>query len=199
LECDEDGDDGWKDADQKLMDFWDRTEEDSARFLESLIWDESEDEEESIEPRPKRVRTSKKVQFFRYNEQGERVSMTPLESTWYTLYVVSPNLEEEKFHQKFRLRFRMPYPCFVDLLEMVKTKYDEDNGELYFRRWMSRDATGSLSSPIELMLLGSLRYLGRGGRLMILRKQHASTWRLTANSSRNLLNLAATCYFQCSS
>ena len=49
----------------------------------------------------------------------------------------------------------------MDLLEIVKTKKDE-NGGLWFGRWMRKDATGKDSSPIELMLLGSLRYLGRG-------------------------------------
>ena len=31
-----------------------------------------------------------------------------------------------------------------------------------FRRWTSFDAVGKESSPIELMILGALRYLGRG-------------------------------------
>jgi hypothetical protein len=142
-------------------------EEEKARFFESLI--PSSVDEASIEPRLKRVRTTKKIQFFTHNEQGEQVPMTPLNSPWYSLYVVSPNIDVDKFHQnvvdkfhrKFRLRFRMPYGCFRDLLHIVKTKEDED-GVPYFRRWMSHDATGSPSSPIELMLLGSLRYLGRG-------------------------------------
>jgi hypothetical protein len=65
---------GWEDADQKRSDFCDRMEEDLARFLESVSGDESpRTRNESLEPRPKGVRTSKKVQFFRYNEQGERV------------------------------------------------------------------------------------------------------------------------------
>ena len=31
-----------------------------------------------------------------------------------------------------------------------------------FARWMRTDAVGKQSSPIELMVLGALRYLGRG-------------------------------------
>jgi hypothetical protein len=31
-----------------------------------------------------------------------------------------------------------------------------------FKRWLSFDAVGKESSPIELMVLGALRYLGRG-------------------------------------
>jgi len=47
------------------------------------------------------------------------------------------------------------------LIELVKTS-DDKNGVLYFRHWMSHDATGTPSSPIELMVLGTLRYLSRG-------------------------------------
>jgi hypothetical protein len=119
------------------------------------------DDDESIKPRPKRVRTTKKVQFFSLNEQGEAVPMTPLNSPWYGLYVLNPNLQMPKFRNKFRLRFRMPYECFLDLLELIKTNEIKE-GVLHFRRWMSYDATGSPSSPIELLLLGALRYLGRG-------------------------------------
>ena len=32
----------------------------------------------------------------------------------------------------------------------------------WFPRWMAKDATGKISSPLELLILGSLRYLGRG-------------------------------------
>jgi hypothetical protein len=62
---------------------------------------------------------------------------------------------------KFRRRFRLPYHCYLDLLDIIKKAEDED-GELYFRRWMSCNALGVPSSPIQLMLLGALRYLGRG-------------------------------------
>jgi hypothetical protein len=36
------------------------------------------------------------------------------------------------------------------------------NDSKEFGRWRSKDAYGKLSSPIELLILGSLRYLGRG-------------------------------------
>jgi hypothetical protein len=86
LEClDEEGDVCWK----KRMDYRARMDEEKARFFESLIGDEDEDEEESIAPRPRRVRTAKKIQFVTHKEQGEQVPMTPLNSPWYLLYVVS--------------------------------------------------------------------------------------------------------------
>ena len=49
----------------------------------------------------------------------------------------------------------MPYTEFLNLLNRVKSLG-------MFTRWMSKDATGKPSSPIALLLLGSLRYLGRG-------------------------------------
>jgi hypothetical protein len=42
----------------------------------------------------------------------------------------------------------------------VLLKKLKDSG--MFRRWLSRDAVGSKSLPIALLLLGALRYLGRG-------------------------------------
>lgn len=63
--------------------------------------------------------------------------------------------QQSKLFTKFRRRFRMPYQSFRDLLEEV------DEHEL-FARWKRCDATGSPPSPIGLLLLGSLRYMGRG-------------------------------------
>jgi hypothetical protein len=66
-----------------------------------------------------------------------------------------------KFLRKFRCRFRLPYDKFVELVAIAKEATD-DKGNLYFRLWMSADMTGCESSPLELMILGALRYLGRG-------------------------------------
>jgi hypothetical protein len=49
----------------------------------------------------------------------------------------------------------MPYKKFLDLACQVKEL------EL-FSQWLSRDATGMESSPIELLLLGALQYIGQG-------------------------------------
>ena len=64
-------------------------------------------------------------------------------------------MQKPKFEDKFRRRFRMPYASFVDLVAGAKESP-------LFKRWMSHDACGIPSSPIELMLLGSLQYTGRG-------------------------------------
>jgi hypothetical protein len=95
------------------------------------------------------------------NEDGTTVIVNPRSTLWYGLYVKSPPLHKAKFLRKFRSRFRLPYHKFVELVNLAKEATD-DQGNLYFQRWMSADGTGIPSSPIELMILGSLRYLGRG-------------------------------------
>eukprot|EP00797_Seminavis_robusta_P021439 Sro3344_g347030.2 (377) ;mRNA; r:5289-6419 len=49
----------------------------------------------------------------------------------------------------------MPYPCFVDFLKKVK-----ESG--FFSQYQRRNSAKTPPSPIGLLLLGSLRYLGRG-------------------------------------
>jgi len=71
------------------------------------------------------------------------------------MYVSHPQPDCPRFTNKFRQRFRVPYSEFLSLLSLVKD-------HVLFIRWLRRDATGKESSPIELLLLGSLRYLGRG-------------------------------------
>ena len=59
--------------------------------------------------------------------------------------------------KKFRNRFRLPYPSYEDLLHQIKS----DNR---FERWRGHKWNGKKSSPVELLLLGSLGYLGRGSQ-----------------------------------
>jgi len=85
------------------------------------------------------------------------VPLRPNNSTWHALYVdpvITP-----KFRKRFRLRFRLPYEEYKLLLTEVKTD------DRYFKRWNGKDAVGTQASPLELLLLGGLRYLGRGWTL----------------------------------
>jgi DDE superfamily endonuclease len=92
-----------------------------------------------------------------FDEDGTKVTLRPRQTCWYLMYVTSPALDNDKFRKKFRRRFRMSYELFQSLLERVQV---DDT----FKRWhpKSRDAFGGRCSPIELLLLGALRYLGRG-------------------------------------
>ena len=93
------------------------------------------------------------------NSEGEIVPMTWKDSSWYTLYVnpenIERNLQNKLFREKFRRRFRMPYESYTDLAVQLKDSS-------MFQRWTGMDACGTHASPVELLLLGSLRYLGRG-------------------------------------
>ena len=54
----------------------------------------------------------------------------------------------------FRIRFWIPY-CFFEELS-----HDISNHEI-FSRWSYSDAVGAPPSNLKLLLLGSLRYIGR--------------------------------------
>ena len=76
---------------------------------------------------------------------------------WYIHYLLYPKLDNRKFLALFRRRFRMPYESFARLL--ITIKHEEA-----FIRWHEgkRTCTGKPCAPIGLLLLGALRYLGRG-------------------------------------
>ena len=78
-------------------------------------------------------------------------------SSWFLLYVDNPNLEDVSFLKDFRKRFRLPYCKYKELLFELKENP-------LFSRWgdYSYSCAGIPSSPMELLLLGALRYLGRG-------------------------------------
>jgi hypothetical protein len=80
----------------------------------------------------------------------------PRHSSWYQMYVEHPDLTAKGL-KKFRRRFRLPY---AEFLKLRNSLLEEDD----FSRWHTGkcDHFGSRASPIELLLLGTLRYLGRG-------------------------------------
>ena len=57
--------------------------------------------------------------------------------------------------EKFRMRFRLPYPSYLELVDAMRS-------HPIFDRWCSHKKNGKKSSPVELLVLGALRYLGRG-------------------------------------
>ena len=126
-------------------------------LLDSLMSDDAEEEQSqasSSTKKPRRRACKARMPHY-FNDNGEAVHLSPKQTAWYFVYVKNPPLGDAKFEAKFRRRFRMPYAEFPKLLEKVKA---DDS----FRRWISKDAVGKESSPIELLLLGSLRHLGRG-------------------------------------
>jgi len=135
-----------------------RVDEEEMQFMSEALLDLTlldNDDFGGGRPRPKRSRRMKAILLAAVDDSGNDIPYVPTISPWYTHYVRNPNLSCPKFDKKFRLRFRLPYANYLELLEMVKA---DDR----FERWKSCDATGRPSSPIELLVLGVLRVLGRG-------------------------------------
>jgi NTP pyrophosphatase (non-canonical NTP hydrolase) len=102
-------------------------------------------------------RRTKVLAPYYFDDEGRKVYLRPKQTYWYMMYVKSPPLADEKFNVKFRRRFRMPFGEYQRLLDKVKAS-------VLFRRWTNASVNyfGNRVSPIELLLLGALRYLGRG-------------------------------------
>ena len=106
--------------------------------------------------RPYMPRASKRSSWPQKRQaDGRLVPLEPYETVWWQFYIENPPLNSQRFCHKFRRRFRMEYKSFTTLLDMVRS-------DIFFVKWTKKDATGRDSSPIELLLLGALRYLGRG-------------------------------------
>jgi hypothetical protein len=77
-------------------------------------------------------------------------------SPWYRAYVLSDQYGRGRRKiKKFRSRFRMPLHCVRNLITRVR---DEN----WFPRYENVNALGQIGVPLDLLILGSLRYLGRG-------------------------------------
>ena len=113
-----------------------------------------EEDEEMRQPQQKK-RRSRKYVMARRAESGELEPIKPTESFWYSYYICDPLLECDRFVKKFRNRFRLPYDRFLQLV-------DDCRASDLFKRWTGKDAVGRDATPLELLVLGSLRYLGRG-------------------------------------
>ena len=104
----------------------------------------------------KRPRMSPKASnFMKMNQEtGKMEPMRPEDSTWFALYVANAPSTPRQL-MKFRRRFRMPYRMYLELLE------DAESGK-WFPDVGKPDATGKAGAPLSLLILGALRYLGRG-------------------------------------
>ena len=135
------------------------------------------DEPSEAGPKQKKRRKPKGI-IWQIDADGNWLVLDPRDSIWWKLYISRvyrlscPNSgpagvpeDPDKFNKLFRRRFRMPYDRFLKLIDICK-------GSDYFQKWKDgkADALGKESSPIELLLLASLRYLGRDGHLMIFQK-----------------------------
>ena len=99
-------------------------------------------------------RSVKKHKLYSRMPDGNLRELVPEDTIWYHLYVANPP-QNERMMVLFRNRFRIPYSYFLDLSkELIKNEL--------FQRWSCCDASGLPPSNFKLLLLGSLRYIGRG-------------------------------------
>ncbi len=98
-----------------------------------------------------------------------RRKKTPKMSAWWEDYIEDPQPNNQHWAKEFRQNFRLPFASYVMLLDMISS----DKSEGLFDRWTKalgdscykrgeNNKKNKKVSPIELLLLGSLRYLGRG-------------------------------------
>ena len=78
-------------------------------------------------------------------------------SIWFANYVLDPNPENRKWSTLFRKRFRMPYPSFLDLADQCKNSGCFEQWSGTHHHYNKKRVT-----PLKLLLLCALRYLGRG-------------------------------------
>ncbi len=117
----------------------------------------TERNDEAIANKRKRKRTSRTSLARWTNADGTFIRLVPRQSYWYMAYIAHPDREDKIFLKKFRLRFRLPYDKFEELAESLE-HVD------CFKRWHNGPVNASRvrSAPIPLLVLTSLRYLGRG-------------------------------------
>jgi hypothetical protein len=91
-------------------------------------------------------------------------SITFVAITSYNMFVDCPLLDNDRFNRIFRLRVRMPYHLFQELVAMVVAQEDA----LFRTRWREGavDAIGQPAAPLVLLILCVLHFLGRGWTLV---------------------------------
>ena len=118
---------------------------------------DSNDRMKQKKSRPSKY-ASRRLKFIDPNTM-ERKPFTFEYSMWYHNYVLFPQPECRHWDNLFRKRFQMPYNAFLDLVAECKESS-------YLKQWDGSNSVhpynGSKRIPIELLVLTSLRYLGRG-------------------------------------
>ena len=107
------------------------------------------------EDHSRKVRKSRcrKHRFTFMNPDGIWEIIDPSKTFWNVNYLERPHVGNACFEKKFRNRFRLPYHSFKDLF--IDTKANP-----LFKRWTHKRVKTDL--VLGLLLLGALRYLGRG-------------------------------------
>ena len=108
-------------------------------------------------PKHEEKRTRKRKLEFLTEDKTVWTWLTPKQSTWYILYISNGDDMDETELKDFCNQFRVPYENFKELLQ-------ELNDDPLFSKWAkgTTDCYRQPSSPLSMVLLEALRYLGRG-------------------------------------
>ena len=75
-------------------------------------------------------------------------------------------MEDSSMYSKFCVRFQLPYPNYLDLLQWICN-------DSQFTQWCKENKNRKKSSPIEMVVLGLLQYLGHGWTVDDIKEQTA--------------------------
>ena len=102
-------------------------------------------------------KTGREVTLQYMDNDGNLCTITPTKTLWYICYILNGNEMDTRSKEKFCKRFRLPYKQFFQLLNLL----GED--ERFWWWWKgSCDCSCMIASPLSLLLLGAVCYLGRG-------------------------------------
>ena len=100
------------------------------------------------------VKSEIKLRPFKRRKDYEYDPSDALNSEWYRRYLSVRKCRKSKRHfVKFRRRFRMPHHIFGSLVARARA-------ESWFPTREKCNARGQAGVPLEILVLGSLRYLG---------------------------------------
>ncbi len=125
---------------------------------------------------PVKTRIKKCVLACKCTEDDPLEVITPKESSWYQYYIVNFLLYNvnSPTAKKFCNIFQLPFPSYLELIKLIKA---DDR----FEQWCGFKKLKQTTSPIKLLVQGSLRYLGRGwtfddieGNTAILQEVHCN-------------------------
>jgi hypothetical protein len=115
-----------------------------------------DDDASDFRQKEKKMQTQRYIYARRDTKDGPLEIIPPQESLWYCFYVQNFYINEDvKLQKAFRNHFRLPYKQYLELVQLFQSN------EL-FDRWCGYKSNNKKVSPVELLVLGSLRYLGHG-------------------------------------
>lgn len=133
-------------------------EKNTCRAVLQMLEEEEKEPSGKTNKKKRKKRSVKTLRPYHFDEHGNIQFLQPRETMWFKACCQDSDMGlpiYSKLFSKFRRRFRMPFDEHRRLLGRIC------DHEL-FLRWMGCDGSGTPASPLGLLLLGALRYLGRG-------------------------------------